>query len=147
MKRLIYIFPLLLALIFTSCDTDLPKIEDCEWKMRTVMGNISDTLDGAKEYVIATGEADAAYPDAKIIELKLTAKDGKITVSDITNGKTYSGSYKATNKTPVGTDYEITIAGISGYATVAKTKYYDEGELATLPINLGEYSLYFIPCE
>ena len=49
--------------------------------------------------------------------------------------------------TPKGTDYEVTIDGIKGYATVAPTEYYDSSEVPTLPINLGEFSLYFTPVE
>ena len=35
------------------------------------------------------------------------------------------------------------IDGKNGYATVAMTKYYDETEEPTLPINLGTHSIYF----
>ena len=52
-------------------------------------------------------------------------------------------SYKVAKKTPDGTDYEITIDGKNGYATVAMTKYYDGTEEPTLPINLGTHSIYF----
>jgi hypothetical protein len=41
-------------------------------------------------------------------------------------------------------DYEITIDGKNGYATVAMTKYYDGTEEPTLPINLGTHSIYFL---
>ena len=50
-------------------------------------------------------------------------------------------------KTPKGTDYEIIIDGVNGYATVAPTEYYDCSEIPTLPINIDGYSLYFIPNE
>ena len=46
-------------------------------------------------------------------------------------------------KTPDGIDYEITIDGKNGYATVAMTKYYDGTEEPTLPFNLGTHSIYF----
>lgn len=59
--------------------------------------------------------------------------------------QTFTGSYKVQQKTPKGTDYEITIDGIEGYATVAPTEYYDGSKVPTLPINLGDYALYFIP--
>ena len=51
--------------------------------------------------------------------------------------------YKVAKKTPDGIDYEITIDVKNGYATVAMTKYYDETEEPTLPINLGTHSIYF----
>ena len=65
----------------------------------------------------------------------------------ITNGKTYNGTYEVMQKTPKGTDYEIIIDGVTGYATVAPTEYYDGSEIPTLPINIDGYSLYFIPNE
>ena len=66
-------------------------------------------------------------------------------ITDTTNNKTYSGTYKVQQKTPDGTDYEVIIDGINGYATVAQTEYYDHSEIPTLPINIGDYSIYFIP--
>ena len=51
--------------------------------------------------------------------------------------------YKAAKKTPDGIDYEITIDGKNGYATVAMTKYYEGTEEPTLPINLGTHSIFF----
>ena len=77
--------------------------------------------------------------------MTLTAKDGEITITDTTNGKTYNGTYEVMQKTPKGTDYEIIIDGVTGYATVAPTEYYDGSEIPTLPINIDGYSLYFIP--
>ena len=66
-------------------------------------------------------------------------------VIDSTNNQTYIGTYKVSRKTVNSIDYEITINGIKGYATVAQTKYYDGSEEPTLPINLGNYALYFVP--
>ena len=67
----------------------------------------------------------------------------KLTITDATNSKTYEGTYKVAKKTPDVIDYEITIDGKNGYATVAMTKYYDGTEEPTLPINLGTHSIYF----
>ena len=64
-------------------------------------------------------------------------------ITDATNSKTYEGTYKVVKKTPDGIDYEITIDGKNGYATVAMTKYYEGAESPTLPINLGSHSIYF----
>ena len=116
--------------------------------MRTVMSNDIENAQDSDKLVVAVGEADELYPEAEIIDLTLVAQDGKITITDSTNDKEYIGTYKETNKTPNGTDYEITIDGTVGYATVALTKYYnDDPEIPTLPINIGGYSIYFIPAE
>lgn len=148
MKKVIFVL-LSLALIFalSACGGDVVSIEDYEWKMRTVMRNDIEVAQNEDELVVAVGEEDDIHPNAKIVDLKLVAKDGTITVTDVTNNKTYSGTYKVQRKTPKGTDYEVTIDGVKGYATVAPTEYYDGSEVPTLPINLGEYSLYFTPVE
>ena len=141
----------LLTLIFvlglSACNSDVVAIEDHEWKMRTVMSNDIEVAQNEDQLVVAVGEADELYPDAKIVDLKLIAKDGSLTVTDATNNKIYNGTYKVQQKTPKGTDYEVTIDGVKGYATVAPTEYYDGSKVPTLPINLGEFSLYFTPVE
>ena len=148
MKKLIALFcAVIFAVTLSACNADVVKIEDYEWKMRTVMSNDTEAAQYQDELVVAVGEADELYPDAEIVDMTLTAKDGEITITDTTNGKTYNGTYEVMQKTPKGTDYEIIIDGVTGYATVAPTEYYDGTEIPTLPINIGGYSLYFIPNE
>ena len=114
------------------------KIEDYEWKMRTIMHGEDNQV-----VVDAVGEDDPAHPEAKIIEMTLVAKDGKITITDVSNNKTYEGTYTVSGRNPEGTDYHITIDGKSGYAAVAMTTYADGSEEPTLPISLDGYSMYF----
>ena len=127
----------ILILSLSACGAEKVKIEDYEWRMRTVMTNNND------DFVYAVGEPDEVYPDAKVVNLSLVAKDGKLTITDATHNKTYEGTYSVEDKTPDGTNYKVTIDGKEGYATVAMTKYYDGTEEPTLPINLGDYSIYF----
>ena len=140
MKRIISIIILIAILTITlsACGMGKVKIEDYEWKMRTIMHGEDNQV-----VVDAVGEYDTAHPEAKIIDMTLTAKDGKITIMDHTNNKTYEGTYKVEQKTPAGTDYRVTIDGKEGYATVAMTTYADGTEEPTLPINLGTHSIYF----
>ena len=148
MKKLVCVLMVLIfALGLSACSGDIVAIEDYEWKMGAVMRNDIEVDLNEDELVVAVGEKDDIHPNAKIVDLKLVAKDGTITVTDATNNKTYTGTYKVQQKTPKGTDYEVTIDGIKGYATVAPTEYYDGSEVPTLPINLGEFSLYFTPAE
>ena len=148
MKKIIFLFLILMSIFaLSACNGDVVAIEDYEWKMGAVMRNDIEVTQNEDELVVAVGEEDDIHPNAKIVDLKLVAKDGSITITDATNNKTYSGTYKVQQKTPNGTDYEVTIDGIKGYATVAPTEYYDGSEVPTLPINLGEYSLYFTPVE
>ena len=148
MKKILSVFLMSLT-VFTlsACNADVVAIEDYEWKMRTVMSNDIETAQYQDELVIAVGEADELYPDAEIVDLTLIAKDGEITITDTTNGKTYNGTYEVQKKTSKGTDYEIIIDGVTGYATVSPTEYYDGSEIPPLPINIDGYSMYFIPNE
>ena len=145
MKRLLCVFTLIFSLLFSSCGENLISIEDCDWKMRAVMSASVEEGGVENDFIIAVGAADDVHPDAKIVDLMLSANDGNLTVTDLTNGKTYDGTYKVTKRTPKSIDYEITINGEQGYATVAKTTYYGGDEIPTLPINIGEYALYFVP--
>ena len=148
MKKLIALFcTVIFAVTLSACNADVVEIEDYEWKMRTVMSNDTEAAQYQDELVVAVGEADELYPDAEIVDMTLTAKDGEITITDSTNDKTSSGTYEVQQKTPKGTDYEIIIDGVTGYATVSPTEYYDDSEIPTLPINIDGYSLYFIPNE
>ena len=140
MKKRI-IFPVLaLALLFSlfACGLGRVRIEDYKWKMRYVMHAENEQL-----IIDAASEEDSTHPEAKIIDITLSAKDGKITLLDGTNEKIYEGIYTVKQKTPAGTDYKITIDGKEGYATVAMTTYADGTQKPTLPINLGTYSIYF----
>ena len=140
MKRTISILILIatLTIALSACGLGKVKIEDYEWKMRTIMHGEDNQV-----VVDAVGEYDTAHPEAKIIDMILTAKDGKITIKDNTNNKTYEGTYTVEQKTPAGTNYKVTIDGKEGYATVAMTTYADGTEEPTLPINLGTHSIYF----
>ena len=140
MKKIVSILLLAatMVLALSACGKGKPKIEDYEWKMRTI-AHIED------EQLVydAAAEEISTHPKAKIIEMTLVAKDGKITITDVTNGKTYEGSYSVSSRNPEGTDYNITIDGKSGYAGVAMTTYADGSEEPTLPISLDGYSMYF----
>ena len=140
MKRIIsiIIFIATLTIALSACGMGKVKIEDYEWKMRTIMHGEDNQV-----VVDAVGEDDPAHPEVKIIDMTLTAKDGKITITDHTNNKIYEGTYTVEQKTPAGTDYKVTIDGKEGYATVAMTTYADGTEEPTLPINLGTHSIYF----
>ena len=140
MKRTISILILIatLTIALSACGMGKVKIEDYEWKMRTIMHGEDNQV-----VVDVVGEYDTAHPEAKIVEMTLVAKDGKIRITDHTNNKTYEGTYTVEQKTPAGTNYEVTIDGKEGYATVAMTTYADGTEEPTLPVNLGTHSIYF----
>ena len=140
MKKAISILLLMSIMIFalSACGVGKPRIEDYEWKMRTIMH-----AEDNRVIYDAVAEESSTHPEAKIIEMTLVAKDGKITITDVTNGKTYKGTYTVSGRNPEGTDYHITIGGKSGYAGVAMTTYADGSEEPTLSISLDGYSMYF----
>ena len=140
MKKIVSILLLVATLIFafSACGMGKPKIEDYEWKMRTIAH-----VEGEQLVYDAAAEESTAHPEAKIIEMTLVAKDGKIAITDVTNNKTYEGTYTVSKKTPEGTNYHITIDGKSGFACVAMTTYADGTEEPTLPISLDGYSIDF----
>ena len=140
MQKIISVFLIFIILLSTlsACGIKKPEIEDYEWEMQTIM-HISD------EQIVydALAEESASHPEAKIIKMTLIAKDGEIRITDVTNGKTYEGTYTVSGRNPKGTDYHVTIADHAGYATVAMTEYADGTEKPTLPISLDRYSIYF----
>lgn len=52
-----------------------------------------------------------------------------------------------TEETSKTATYEIEIDGIAGDATIAITEHLGNRLTPTLPINLGEYTVYFLPNE
>ena len=118
----------IMIIALTACGMSKPKIEDYEWRMRMIM-HIEDN----QVVYDAVEEESDTHP---------IAKDGKITITDVTNGKTYEGTYIVSGRNPEGTDYHITIDGKSGYAGVAMTTYAAGSEEPTLPITLDGYSMF-----
>ena len=140
MKKMISVIICAVMLIFAlvACRSGNPEIEDYVWKMRTVMH-----MEESKIVYDATDSESITATEAKIIEMTLVANEGKLTFTDVTNGKKYEGTYTVSGRNPKGTDYHITIDGKSGYGGVAMTTYADGSEEPTLPISLDGYSMYF----
>ena len=140
---------LLLTFALCACGAGADNknlIENCKWKMQIVKNNDMSSVQDDKLSVLAVGAKDDLYPNATVVELILTAKFGKISIKDETNDKEYEGTYLKQKYTPDGTIYEVVIDGKNGYATVSTTK--SNGiETQTMPINLGDCSIYFYPAE
>jgi len=127
-----------LAVSLSSCGLGRVKIEEHEWRMRYIFH-----AEGGEVVIDAVDKENPSHPEAKIIDMSLVAEDGRITLTDRTNNKTYVGTYTVSGKNPEGTDYKITLNGKSGHATAAMTTFADGKEEPTLPITLGGYSMYF----
>lgn len=138
MKKLIpVLFICILAMIFTSCGNSELKIEGYEWQLRTAASLNEESV------VVAVDEKNEAYPDAEIVDVVLTAKNGELIIQDKTNNETYTGAYEEMYITESSGDYKIIIKGKEGYATVAYTTYADGTKELTLPITVGGYDMYF----
>ena len=75
---------------------------------------------------------------SKPIELTLEAKDGKLLLTDTTNGKTYQGTYKIKSwGKHINQSYSIAIDGEEGTANIS-SKF---GK--TLFVSIGDYYLHF----
>ena len=131
---------LVTVLLFSlsACGLRKHKIEDYKWKLRYVMHGEEN-----RAVVDAAEEEHSAYPEATVLDMTLIAEDGRITITDETNQKTYEGTYTVESKTPEGTNYTVTIDGKVGYAGVAMTTYADGTQEPTLPISLDGYSICF----
>ncbi len=148
MRRISLVMLLVMTMLLSACGIKgkpVVYIESYEWKMMSVMSNNTDLSED--ELVIAVGEQDELYPNATVVDMILTATNGEITLTDTTNNKTYTGTYKMTEETSKTATYEIEIDGIAGDATIAITEHLGNRLTPTLPINLGEYTVYFLPNE
>lgn len=136
-------FAFLLLFILTGCGANADKteastIEAHSWQLTSVQ-----SMD-AEGQIIAYGPGEASPLDTAVeIVLTCTAEAGKLTLSDETNGKTYTGEYKLTDTSQESVIYEIVVDNAKGMAVVSMTTYHDESETPTLIINLGDYSLNF----
>ena len=150
MKKItIFVLICFTVMMFTACGItgkEILHLESNEWKMDAVMSNDISLAD-SDAVVAAVGAPDALYPNAKVVDLTLTAKGGELTLVDATNHQTYTGTYIITEETSKSITYEIVIDGITGSATLSWGEQYEGDSVPTLPINLGAYSVYFLPHE
>lgn len=141
-KAIIIFISFLLSTLFllsmAGCGKNKLAIENYEWSL-----GYAYQVEESEVKVIATDKYYSAHPNANIVEITLKAEDGNITIVDKTNSKAYTGAYTLESTNPKEKNYKVLISGQEGYATVAMTTYADGSEEPTLPINLGEYSLYF----
>ena len=133
-----FLLSTLFLLSMAGCGENNLTIENYEWSLRYAYQVEDNQIN-----VIATDKYDTAHPNASIVVVTLKAEDGIITIVDKKNSKTYTGVYTLESANPKEKNYKVLINGQEGYATVAMTTYADGSEEPTLPINLGDYSLYF----
>ena len=145
MKKL-SIFLCLLVLSLTGCGgsksntSNALNIEDYSWHMTMIQ---STEADGQ---AIAHAPGAVGVPDTSVeVILKCTAADGELTLTDETNGNTYTGTYKLTDTNQETRIYEVTVGDSEGMAVVSMTTYHDDSQIPAFIISLGDYALNFFP--
>ena len=135
MRKISLLFAVLLFL--TGCNnSQVPKIDEYDWVMTSVQ---SIDADGQ---AIAFGErGSSTLPSAQQVDLTCKAENGNLTLTDQTNNKTYTGTYKLTQTDPKSNIYEVVVDGKEGMAVVAMTTYHDGSQAPTFIINLGDYTI------
>lgn len=127
-----------LLVFLTGCAGKAPTIDEYSWVMTSVQ-----SMEAGGQAVAYGERGSSTLETAKQIELLCEAKDGKLTLTDRTNGNTYTGTYQRSKDSPQGVIYEVTMEGQEGYAAVGMTAYQDGSQEPTLIFNLGDYAVNF----
>lgn len=121
-------------LIFTGCgNKNIPKIDDCSWKINSVQSSKSGEM-------IYNNE-DSTF---KNIEIKCVINQGKIEIKDNTHKKTYKGKYELSKSQSDSNIYKIMSDNKVDIAVVSFTKYMNKTKVPTLIIRTEDYTLNFI---
>ena len=137
MKKTGLLLALLLVLL-TGCAGKAPKIDEYSWIMTSVQ-----SMEAGGQAVAYGERGSSTLEGAKQIELLCEAKDGKLTLTDRTNDRTYTGTYQQSQRDPKSTIYEVEVDGTTGMAAVAMTTYQDGSQDPTLIFNFGDYAVNF----
>lgn len=139
MKRIsaVVIFALLLISGCSKNNANVPKIEEYEW----MMFSVQSMEDG--QALVYGKRSSSTLDTTKQMELTCTADNGSLTITDKTNNKSYSGTYKLTETSSQSNIYEVVVNGMEGMAVVSMTTYRNGEDEPTFIISLEEYSINF----
>ena len=132
-------FPILviLCIIFYAIFAK-PAIETHTWVLSMAQKAEPFSVVAHKSGYDFSDDDSNLFAFSKEIDLTCTAKDGKLIISDKTNGKTYQGTYKVTSWGRfIGQSYTVVIDGEEGTANISS------GFNRTLFISVGDYYLNF----
>lgn len=128
----------MLAFLTGCSNHQPPNIEEYVWSMSSVQ-----SLNDNGEIIAYGANEKCDNENAVQVELECSAKDGVLEFKDVTNNKTYVGSYKLENANAKSINYSITIGTTKGFAVVSYTMYDNDSNMPTLIMNLGNYALNF----
>ncbi len=149
MKKTVTVICLILTLVvgaaaLSACDKEEynVRIEGHEWVFDNVLENV-----GGEAAITECSESNAEiYPDAEVVEIKVSVTGDELTVEHVTAGKTSVYVLKSEKfiegKSSI---YILTDAdgNEAGYATVGVTSYHDGGAEYTLIVRTGDRYEYF----
>ena len=142
MKKILA-FVLLVAFFLTGCGRELSTIEHSVWSLQTIQGSMENN-----GQIIAYGSEAAEIPEnAPVIQMICEATEGTLTLTDVTNVVSYTGSYTRSSSDSQSEIYEITLEGAKGMAVVSETTYQDNSATDTLIIRLNDYTLNFFSSQ
>lgn len=139
MKKICFIFLLIICLTSCKSTESIPEIDECIWSMTTIQSGEDGSV-----VACASSETDI-YKNVKALDLNCEAKNGKLEIKDSTNNKSYSGTYTVEKKGPESVIYKIVIEDTVGYATCGVTTYSDESKSPVFIIAVNNYTLNFRP--
>lgn len=146
-KYAVILLAVILLFSFTACGKTDNQIDAYSWNCATVQS--SETNGAIIAYDPNVAPAGDRYANAAEIEISLSAKNGKLTIQDKTNSKTYEGRYSVTDNRSQSTIYKITVDVKEGIAVLSDTEYADGTSVATLILSVDDYALTFYgaPCD
>jgi len=134
-KNIIFMIAAIIILVAVAV-LSVPKINTRTWQL---------VFASKKEpYITVAHKAGMELSDASFhgasqeIDLILEASGGKITITDNTNNKTYTGSYKRSNRWRSlfrKDSYSVIIEGVEGTANISSH--------STMFVSIGDYYLDF----
>ena len=149
MKKTITVISLILtlavgAVALTACAKSEYNviIEGHEW----VFDNVLENVGGEAAITECSGSNAEIYPEAEVVEIKVSVEGDKLTVEHVTAGVTSVYTLKeeeyieGRSSIYILTDEE---GNEAGYATIGVTSYHDGSEEYTLIIRIGDRYEYF----
>ena len=133
------VFVIILCIFFYAIFAK-PVIETHTWQLFTAQQAEPPNFTVAHHYnyTFASDEDDTLFKFSKPIELTCVAKNGKLIITDKTNNKTYSGTYKVESWKKSYQPYKIVIDGKEGKANISDSLN------RTLFMSIDGYYLHFV---
>ena len=132
MKKTLFILTLALCLLaFCGCTGAVLDIDSYEWQLQsaTKANLINDSMTELSSVAV------------------LSARNGKLTLTDSESGAVYEGTYMLTDSNSKGRDYAFTFGSFTGHGILSVTDYYGELSVPTLSVSISDgltrYTLLF----